>query len=164
MYKEIPGFPHYLVDENGNIKSLYCNKILSQKTDKYGYKIVTLFENKKSYSIGVHRIVAITFIPNPLGKATVNHINENKSDNRVENLEWMTVKENDNHGTRNLRMSISKCHRPVIAIYPNGHKEWFLGVKDAERHTGIYHGNIARCCKGKPNRYIMKWRYADEVE
>ena len=101
---------------------------------------------------------------NPLGKSTVNHINENKSDNRVENLEWMTVKENDNHGTRNLRMAISKCQRPVIAIYPDGHKEYFLGVKDAERHTGIYHGNIARCCQGKPNRYIMKWRYADEVE
>jgi hypothetical protein len=164
MFKSIPGFSHYMVDENGTVKSLYRNTILSQKTDKYGYKIVTLFEKGKSRCIGVHRLVAMAFIPNPFNKPTVNHINENKSDNRVNNLEWMTVKENDNHGTRNSRIAKSKCRKQVVAIYPDGRKEYFSGVKDAERHTGIYHSNIAHCCQGKPNRYAMKWRYADEME
>ena len=74
---------------------------MKPKIDKYGYQVITLSKNgiRKSYT--VHKIVALAFIDNPLNKKTVNHINGNKLDNRVENLEWATEKENQRHKWEN---------------------------------------------------------------
>ena len=66
-----------------------------------------LRKNGEHHNFQVHRLVAEAFIPNPEGKETVNHKDENKLNNCVDNLEWMTVKENSNYGTRNMRMAES---------------------------------------------------------
>ncbi len=106
--KYIKGFEGlYAVTKDGKVWSGPKSKVgkywstksrwMKQKTDRYGYKVVEL--SRKSYTI--HRLVALTYIPNPLNKKTVNHKNSIKDDNRVSNLEWMTNKENLQHASEN---------------------------------------------------------------
>lgn len=109
MWKKHPGTDYTLVSRNGEIKSmdryvtsglgqrLQKGKILSQSNDKDGYLLVGLYRDGKVKTCKVHRVVAETYIPNPDCKPEVNHINGNKKDNRVENLEWVTRSENVNH-------------------------------------------------------------------
>ena len=158
IWKEIPDFEGlYSVSNTGEVYSHIRNKTLSPHIDRYGYPVVGLSKKGKSYTRTIHRLVALTFIPNPCNKPTVNHINEIKTDNRVENLEWMTVKENDNHGTRNHNMALTKCRKPVIHE-ADGKLIHYMGVKDASRKTGIAHSQISRYCKDISNK---EWRYVN---
>lgn len=162
--KPIPGYEgRYSVSDDGQVFSHIRNRELKPKLDRYGYKAVALSKDGKSHHITVHRLVAMTFIPNPFSKKCVNHINEIKIDNRVENLEWVTVEENDNHGTRNIRMSNSKSKKPVMQILPDGTLRYFKGVKDAGRQTGVNRCSIAACCKGRRRTAgHSEWRYVNE--
>lgn len=120
IWKPIPNYEGlYEVSNMGRVKSLgktvlrkgvyvhYHGKIISQNIVK-GYMQVMLSKNSKRVNTKVHRLVAIAFIPNddPVNKTTVNHKNEDKLDNRVENLEWMSIADNTNYGTRNKRASV----------------------------------------------------------
>lgn len=111
IWKDIKGSEgYYLVSNNGNVKtaarlvahyrgglSKLPEKIKSQAIHPQGYMRVGFCKNGKMSSHSVHRLVAIAFISNKENKQEVNHINGNKSDNRVENLEWCTPKENMDH-------------------------------------------------------------------
>lgn len=90
----IKEFPNYEVTVDGQIWSNLSNMYLTQKTDKDGYKRVLLRKNGKTYSRAVHRLVAQTYIPNPLGLPEVNHINHVRDCNIVQNLEWTTKYKN----------------------------------------------------------------------
>lgn len=100
IWKNIIGYEgRYMISSFGRVKSILCNKekILSLK-DIRGYKNTCLWSKEKNRkTIQVHRLVAIHFIPNPLNKPQVNHINHIKDDNRIENLEWVTNSENVKH-------------------------------------------------------------------
>ena len=163
-WRGVVGFEnYYAVSNTGLIWSYRRNKTLTPKIDKYGYKAVSLFVNGVPYYRTVHRLVAEAFIPNPLNLSTVNHINEIKTDNEVTNLEWASIKDNDNHGTRNQRMADSKCHKPVEQLLSDGTTIVYKGVKDAARKTGVHRCSIANCCKGifkMAGGY--KWRYYNE--
>ena len=110
IYACIDGYPDYLVTSYGRVLSLRDKngksriKELNQVDDKNGYKMLCLYNNRIHKNIKVHRLVALAFIPNPDNKPQVNHVDENKTNNHVSNLEWVTAKENCNHGTRNKRM------------------------------------------------------------
>lgn len=87
--------PYYEINTNGCIRNKYTNKILKQTFDKERYLRVNLASTKKkSKRFLVHRLVALTFIPNPNNLATVNHINYDKANNSIENLEWMSAIDN----------------------------------------------------------------------
>lgn len=87
----------YLIDTNGNVYNLISNKIKYQTKNNCGYLMVNITVNSKEYNASVHRLVAETFIPQPEGKNVVNHIDGNKMNNNVHNLEWVTYKENTKH-------------------------------------------------------------------
>lgn len=164
-WEPVPGYEgYYAVSDRGTVYSLRKERELKPKIDRYGYEVVTLTVHGHSKCFTIHRLVALAFIPNPYNKPTVNHKDENKRNNAVSNLEWATHKENDNHGTRNQRMSKSKCRRAVIGLFPDGSTKTFDGVKAASDASGIAHSQIAKCCKGIIKQtHNIEWRYYDEV-
>ena len=100
VMKPIPGYPHYKASSDGRIWSEYTHKyLISSKQFDTGYTSVELFENGKGKRISVHRLIALAFLPNPNNYPVVNHKNEIRNDNRVENLEWCTQQYNVNYGT-----------------------------------------------------------------
>lgn len=103
----------YLVSSKGRIWSVAHDKEVKQSLNKNGYPRLTLEVNKKTKEFKVHRLVAKTFIPNPNGLREVNHMDGNKQNNNVENLEWVTSKENVNHAFEN---GLHSHVRPVRVI------------------------------------------------
>lgn len=95
QWKVIDGCKNYFISNYGIVKS--PKTILKQQLDVDGYSIVKIKYDGKRRNVKVHRLVAKAFILNPLNKPQVNHINGVKTDNRVENLEWVTAKENVIH-------------------------------------------------------------------
>lgn len=101
MIRDVIGYEgYYKVSDDGKIWSCRSNKFLKPKLSKAGYYRVSLSVNGECKICSIHRLVALAFIPNPMGKQTVNHKNEIKTDNRVKNLEWATNYEQNIHGTR----------------------------------------------------------------
>lgn len=105
-WKDVPNYEGlYQVSNLGRIKSLRDKngkareKILKLKLSKFGYYQICLCKNGKQKWYFVHRLVALAFIPNPNNLPQINHIDENKTNNYVENLEWCTSKYNSNYGT-----------------------------------------------------------------
>ena len=164
IWKEIEGYEgKYEVSNLGNVRSLkYARsnkvKLLKQASD-HGYKRVNLFKNGKRKSHWVHRLVAIAFLPNPNNLPQVNHKDENKTNNRMDNLEWCTIKYNMNYGTRNERQSKSLSKR-MTGKYKG---------KDSPNAKSILmydrEGNFIRRfdCIGDANEYFGKARYCSAI-
>ena len=136
VWKSIQNFPSYEVSNCGRVRNKRTKKEKAYRTDNDGYKKVTLmsFKNGKSYHLKtVHRLVAESFINGPNPTLQINHINGQKDDNRVENLEWVTPSQNMLHAYKsNLRG-------------PSGGRGPIRPVKVAE--TGIVYPNLAECAK-----------------
>jgi len=116
-------FPKYEISNFGRVKN-NKNRILKIGTHRDGYKQVCLRKNKKTYTRKIHRFVAQAFIPNPNNLPQVNHIDEDKTNNMVDNLEWVTVKENNLYGARAYKASQS-CSKPIKVIYRDGtYENW----------------------------------------
>lgn len=100
-WKDIEDYPNYQVSSMGRIKSLNYNKTGKEKIMKVtpcnGYFNLTLCKDGKTKQFQIHRLVAQAFIPNPENKPEIDHINTDRTDNRVENLRWVTHKENSNN-------------------------------------------------------------------
>lgn len=97
VWKIIEPYSNYLISNLGRVFSKKTNKILKPKMDD-GYLRVFLSNEGKVKSHFIHKLIAQAFIPNPENKPIINHINSDRSDNRIENLEWCTVSENIKHG------------------------------------------------------------------
>jgi hypothetical protein len=91
----------YKINKAGQVLSLRRNRLMTERIDNFGYKYVMLTKNKKQQFKNVHRLIALMFIQNPESKPQVNHVNGNKQDNSLLNLEWVTARENIVHGYKN---------------------------------------------------------------
>lgn len=168
-YGRIRRIEHNRVSSRYNKKGrLYKSKILKATTNKQGYV------NFQLYTIGglmktfkVHRLVAELFIPNPYNKEQVNHIDGNKQNNRIDNLEWCTNGENGKHawdcGLRTRRIGKDNKFSVIIEQYDkNGNyvKTWD-SIADITRNLGISHSLITATCQGKQKTshgYIWKYK------
>jgi hypothetical protein len=159
MWKDIKGYEGlYVVNERGEIKALkrkvkkgnsYVTKpevYLKLKENEKGYLKVRLSKNGKAKTYRVHRIVAEAFLENPNNYKEVNHIDENKTNNNVNNLEWCTREQNIEHSIKSGSFII----RPVIQYDLQGNIiKRYKSVSEAERETGIFKTHISKCVLGR---------------
>lgn len=173
------GYPDYMISNFGRVKSLerviifkdgrkklFPEKILKPNKKKNGYLQVVLCQNREKKSFSVHRLVCLIFLENPYNFPCVNHKDENKQNNHVDNLEWCTVKQNNCYGTKIERFrKLRKGHKvseetkekiseakkiPILQYTLDG---IFVRVWDsalsASIELNINKSSISACCKGK---------------
>ena len=181
IWKDIKGYEgYYQVSNFGRIRSVerkiynpynrknsrYKSIIRKPTVDKHGYLEINLCKNCKSKKHLVHRIVAEAFIPNPTRYPCINHKDENKQNNSVNNLEWCTPKYNANYGCRNKKLSIARTNnmynqKPVMCIET---KEVFINSRDAERKTGYKSRSIRDVCNGKVKTlHGLHWVFINKI-
>lgn len=144
--KDIQGYEGlYAITKDGQVWSYKSNRFLKPSTTngEGTYLKVSLSKEGKVSKRYIHRLVAEAFIPNPENKPEVNHIDENKQNNCVSNLEWVTEKENANHGTRTQRVT-AKISKPVRCVELD---KVFPSQREAARQLDLSQGNITRACQ-----------------
>lgn len=176
IWKDIEGYEGlYQVSNFGRIRSIKhfnYQKVLKQLKNnaRGGYMQITLCKNGNAKMFRVHRLVATAFISNPDNLPQVNHKDENKENNAVDNLEWCTMEYNLRYSDVGHRYvsygleQIEKMKKPTCQYdrYGNFIKEYAC-IREAERETGISSKGISRCCRGKqPYCGNFVWRYKDE--
>lgn len=151
IWKDIKGYEgKYQVSNLGRVRGLISTpKILTGYKNESGYMNVSL--EGKQYKL--HRLVAGAFIPNPENKPVINHINENKLDNRACNLEWKTHKENINHNCLIERTNIEReINKGSIIVVHNKHSKQIVGTYNSQadvcRALGIHRRLLHNCLKG----------------
>lgn len=162
IWKDIDGYEGlYQVSNLGRVKRVNTGRVLKGVKDRKGYLIVNLCKNGSQSTKKIHRLVAQAFISNPESKPQVNHIDENKTNNMVSNLEWMTSTENNNHGTRNKRSSKTKSIPIIATNLTTGESTEFYGSSECARQLDLNNGNIAHVLKGRYNHtggYTFKYK------
>jgi hypothetical protein len=171
-WKDVIGYEGlYTISNTGEIKSLRRNRII--KSWVYSkYYIISLSNNNVRRTLYLHRLIANHFIPNPENKTQVNHIDGNKLNNSISNLEWVTCSENIKHAydigliESHMKGKTSKLHHNSKPVYQYDRDGLFINeydsCQDASSATGISKGNICSCARGEKYRKLagkFKWSY-----
>ena len=184
------GYPNYSVSTLGRVKSIkYSDRVLTQHLSMWGYPSVVLCKESKLKNHRVHRLVAMAFIANPNNLPCVDHINTIKTVNRIDNLKWVTMKENSNNPlTKQHQSAVQKANGNKYCKFGEAHhmfgrkgkdspvalsvvqislkgeyiKTWD-SIADAERELDIKGTHISGCCRGKrKTAYGYKWMYLSD--
>lgn len=140
-WKDIEGYEGlYQVSNLGRVYTFKRNKLMTPVKSRKGYLMVKLRVNNCAKSLAVHRLVAQAFIQNPENKPQVNHIDEDKTNNMVSNLEWVTNKENCNHGTK-IQRGIDSVSKPILHVH-NGITTEYKNAVIASELTGMSKSTI----------------------
>lgn len=162
MWKKIKNHSNYSVSDEGFVRNDKTGKILKPVPTKNGYLRVGL--NGKLYR--VHRLVADAYISNPDNYEQINHIDGDKTNNRVSNLEWCTCSQNIIHAYKNGLKTIDyeniKEPKPILQLSLDGKViNRFDKMIDVNKKLGYDVSNITKVCKGKrKTAYGYKWQYA----
>lgn len=154
VWKDVVGYEGlYQISTFGRVKSLkrfdtrgnpLKSRILKNVSRGNGYLSVNLCKNATAKLFNLHRLVAQAYIPNPDSKPQVNHIDEDKTNNKIDNLEWVTIKENANHGTRNRRIG-----KKIKVIYQDDTYEFWESATIFGRNFGINSSHISDVINNK---------------
>lgn len=168
VWRPVKGFENKLEVSNlGNVANINYRsrgerRIVPQSLEVKGYHKISVCINGRPRTFKVHRLVAQVFIPNPHGYKEINHKDENKANNAVDNLEWCDTAYNCNYGTRNARHS-----KPVIGTLPDGTETYYPSMTAAAKACGGSPktkggGHIWSCLRGDcETAFGRKWRYAE---
>ena len=164
VWRDIEGYKGiYQVSNKRRVKSLNYRQtgkegILKQCKNRKGYLCVCLCKDGEQKGHKVHRLVGQAFIPNPDGLPQINHKDEDKTNNCVDNLEWCDNLYNCNFGTRAERF-IKSISKPVICVETG---EVFISSKEAQEKTGIFATSITACAKHRKHYHTARrlhWQY-----
>ena len=158
--KDIIGYEGlYQITSCGKVWSYKNKKFLKPRKIRDGYLQVGLCKDGKREFYYIHRLVAEAYLPNPDNLPQVNHKDENKENNALQNLEWCTQKYNMNYGSRTQKSAKNRS-KPVYCEELN---KTFDGASAAARELNLYQSNITQCCKGKlKTAGGYHWRYQEE--
>ena len=171
-WRPVPGYDGYFVSNTGLIKSCKRKKSILMKFRNYkGYLKVLLSKNNKVRQFFVHRLVAQSFVENPLNLPFINHKDECKTNNNANNLEWCTQKYNVNYGNaQQKRMDIqrykgAKRFRKVCQIKDGVVIATFESENEAARKTGCWQSSICSVVNHKRIKSTggYEWKFAEEV-
>lgn len=145
--KEIPGFENYIIYEDGRILSKYNNKFLSvHKAKQTGYKQVNLYSNGKRKTMSLHRLLALTFIPNINNLPLVDHIDRNRLNNDLSNLRWYGYSDNvKNHDKKTLKEKYLNKYGTEHSSQNEDVKQKFKQTnleKYGDINPGKFHGDL----------------------
>lgn len=162
IWKDIENYEGlYQVSNYGEIKNIKRNTILKLGINKYGYCYVILNKNNKSKWHSVHRLVAKAFIDNINNNKCVNHKDENKQNNKANNLEWCTYKYNNNYGTRVEKVRKATSKKVIQYDSQNNFIKIWSSIITASINTNTNRHSIVSCCKKKQKTAGgYKWEYA----
>lgn len=163
MYMPVTEFPWYLACSDGYVINADTGHILVGSKKKTGYiEILMVDEDGKPHYRLLHRVIAEAFVENNENKPEVNHIDGDKTNNRADNLEWVTREENLRHAYETGLMPNDATPRKVIAVsVETGMTMTFDSIYHAAHALNISQGNICMCCKGqRPNAGGFFWKYA----
>jgi hypothetical protein len=170
----IPFDYEYEITRFGHVRNINTGNVIRHFTNRGGYKYCTVSNSGRKRNIMIHRLIASVFIPNPNNKPSINHINCNKTDNRIENLEWCTPKENAIHARQNgLTVNppsqngklgkLNSTSKPVRQIDLSGN---IIRDYDCARQAmeyGFTPSHISRCCNGTKEKYKgYKWTFINK--
>lgn len=170
LWRPFPSNPLYEASSLGRIRREGCLRKLATATNGYLRITIPLPEGPKQLS--VHRVVAEAWIPNPDNKPEVNHKNGIRSDNRADNLEWVSRAENIHHALYVLKRDVSlpkgadaKLSKPLKRVYPDGSVQYYHSLTGA-RNEGVGDtSSITRVTQGKKEYYLgCKWYYISKEE
>lgn len=167
VWKQIEDYPNYFISNTGKIRNVKTGRELSQRLTRYGYLEVHLCKNGKQNYLKIHRLVAQAFIPNPDNLDTVDHLNSIKTDNRIENLRWLSRSENSKRFHREqkteewkelnklvCRKNFEKANekaieitkKPIVCIETG---KIYESLSQASRELNLTTSNICNVLKGK---------------
>lgn len=149
-YIVINEFDNYAISNLGNIKNIKKGNILTPYLNTNGYLTYTFCQNGVKKTFRLHRLVALYFIDNPNNLPYVNHKDGDKTNNKVENLEWCTAKENDTHARSS---GLKNQEKPIIAKNIETNETLtFKSVTEVGAFLGINKGTISKVLSGKRNQ------------
>lgn len=167
VWKKVPieGYGEiYHISNKGRLRNIKTGRIHAICLDSDGYPHYILCSKNKRKPITAHRLVALAFIDNPMNLPCINHKDENKQNNSVENLEWCTPLYNNCYGTKLQRIADKRSipvaqmlNGKVIAVYKNS--------KVAQKSTGVDFSKIRMCCRGeRKHAGGYEWKEYKEIE
>ena len=168
QWKKVNGFTKYEVSNTGKVRNVHTKELKAIRKSKTGYSITDLKENGEKHTKYIHRLVAEAFVENAFSFPCVNHIDENKSNNHADNLEWCTTAYNNAYGTKNQRCSETKTKRIGVKVsmvdrHTNEVIKTFRSITEASKFIGVTKQGIAWALKSEEHTCCgYRWREVTE--